>query len=295
MGNPGAPRRHTPQSVLRALRDRDQAEHPVATTGEVAELHGASRPVIKERLEELIERGDVQTAKVGGTDVYWPSDETLVSPAETAARRQHDQEDLSSDIAERVAANVIENLDPEAAEVFKRLDEGVSLRDSDRREDAPSDGVADGGPPAEMQGNEVQESLVDLRKDLSSVTENLNRTHEQLERLEENVAKALSEENEQNSSDDDSEDVVRHAVHEEIHAVRNEWIPHVKRLAVSLVGLLSIVALSIANYYVNFPSSVRAVLGLLFFGVLGYSIYTIFRLFHSVTAEDVASENAAEA
>lgn len=151
MGKPGAPRRHTPQSVLRALRKRNRDDLPVATTGDIADLHGASRPVIKERLEELLGRGDVQTVEVGGTNVYWPVDEKIISTSDRDEPRDlEDLDELGSEEAEKVAEAIIEEAGP-ALEVFTKLSgEGTTPSNSERDEtESRSQGgeevITDGG------------------------------------------------------------------------------------------------------------------------------------------------------
>jgi len=62
----------TRSEVLKALEAVGSAGEPV-TAGEVADAFGGSREEAVERLDELVERGDAETKRVGGERVWWLS------------------------------------------------------------------------------------------------------------------------------------------------------------------------------------------------------------------------------
>jgi hypothetical protein len=70
-------------AVLDALLDAlDDVERPVATSVEVADRLGVSRPTATDRLFSLAARGDADTDKVGRTRIWWASDPDF-SPAKS--------------------------------------------------------------------------------------------------------------------------------------------------------------------------------------------------------------------
>lgn len=85
MGAPGSTRSVSPEDVLAVFDDRDDAAEPL-TAPEVAEALGASRRTVFNRLDELRERGELASKKVGGrARVWWvPDDE----PAPAAPLRR---------------------------------------------------------------------------------------------------------------------------------------------------------------------------------------------------------------
>ena len=59
------------ETVLRAFTDRGDSAEPL-TAGEVADITGGDREILGERLRSLVERGSLESKRVGGsTQVWW--------------------------------------------------------------------------------------------------------------------------------------------------------------------------------------------------------------------------------
>ena len=80
MGAPGSTRTVPPEDVLAVFDDRDDAAEPL-TAPEVAETLGASRRTVLNRLDDLRERGELASKKVGGRARVWWVPDTESAPA----------------------------------------------------------------------------------------------------------------------------------------------------------------------------------------------------------------------
>jgi len=65
-----SPQAYTPEDVLEVLKERDREKYPYMTGPEVAEELGASRPTVNDRLDELVDRGEVNRVTFGNVRVY---------------------------------------------------------------------------------------------------------------------------------------------------------------------------------------------------------------------------------
>ncbi|WP_228842284.1 hypothetical protein [Halococcus agarilyticus] len=100
MGAPGSTRSVLPEDVLAVFDDRDDAAEPL-TAPEVAEALGASRRTVFNRLDDLHDRGELASKKVGGRSRVWwiPDDEA--APAAPLKRLVGLLDDEAADRAEQ--------------------------------------------------------------------------------------------------------------------------------------------------------------------------------------------------
>jgi len=77
---------YSPEDVLEVLKERNRDQYPYMTGPEVAEELGASRPTVNDRLDKLVDRGDVDRVTFGNVRVYRLANERVeVTAPETIA------------------------------------------------------------------------------------------------------------------------------------------------------------------------------------------------------------------
>jgi len=69
---PGPDREATDERILRAIRD---AYPPAVGTSDIADELGVSRQAVDRHLRELVDKGYVNTSKIGRSRAWWLSDE----------------------------------------------------------------------------------------------------------------------------------------------------------------------------------------------------------------------------
>jgi hypothetical protein len=66
------------EEILEVLETRDRDEYPLMSTRAVTEEFDVSRRTINTRLRDLAEEGEVERVEIGGTPLYFLTDERVM-------------------------------------------------------------------------------------------------------------------------------------------------------------------------------------------------------------------------